>query len=155
VAHALPGRIRFLVPSLRNSGGAPLDWVDELRKVRGIKELDVSTITGSVVIRFDPEVIDPPLLFGVLARMLGLEDEIEKRATPALLRELREFGKGINLAVYDNTNGLVDAWTLLVLTLAIVGTRKLTQTGWAGLPTGFTMLWWALNGLSRGGGDRS
>lgn len=155
VAHAVPGRIRFVAPSLKGCGAASLEWAEEFRKVRGIVGLDVNTVTGSVVVRFDPASVDPPLLFGVLARFLGLEEEVEKRATPAVVRELRALGKGINLAVYDNTNGMIDAWTLLVLTLAVIGTRKLAQTGWAGLPTGFTLLWWALNGLSRDGGGRS
>jgi len=149
VAHAIRGRIRFVVPSLCGTDGDALSWIDEAQSLGGVKGVEVSTVTGSVVVTYDAASVDPPLLFGALARLLGLEDELERTPPPVLVRELRELGQSLNFAVYDKTGGMVDLWTLALIALAVVGAKKTMDSGWAALPAGFTLLWWALNSVSR------
>jgi hypothetical protein len=152
VAHAIPGRIRFLVPSLRGDDSAGLSWLERLRDLQGVSRVDVSSVTGSVLVIYRPAEVDPALLFGALARLLGLEGDVERTPAPVMLRELREFGKSLNLAVYDNTSGLVDLWSLLIIGFVVLGVKGVYQRGWASLPAGVTLLWWALNSASRGRG---
>ncbi len=149
VAHALPGRIRFCVPSLREARAPEPPWVKDFRSLPGVTHAEVSTVTGSVVVTFRPEVIDPPRLFGALVRLAGLEEELERIPPAAIMREIREVGKSLNHAVYDKTGGVLDLWSLCILGLIVAGTRKVAQTGWASVPAGFTLLWWALNSLTR------
>ncbi len=54
-----------------------------------------------------------------------------------------------NRAVYDQTNGLIDLRTALLISMAGLGIVKLwSQPHWA-LPAGFTLLWWSGSGLFR------
>jgi hypothetical protein len=149
VVHSLPGRIRFEVPSLRGADDAGLAWVEDFQSLEGLKRIEVSTISGSVLIVYREAEVDPQLLFGALARMLRLDSELERSPSPALMRELRDVGKSLNRSVYDGTSGMLDLWSLLVIALAVMGAKKVLQSGWASFPTGFTLLWWALNSISR------
>ena len=155
VAHVLPGRIRFTVPALKGANNTHSGWVDELRSLKGVEQVEVSTVTGSVLVVFRPAEVDPPLVFGGLVRLLGLENEMERRRTPVALREVQELGKSLNFAVYDRTGGLVDLWSLAVFGLAAVGAKKMLEGGWLTLPPAFTLLWWALNAMTRGDGGRT
>lgn len=149
VAHAVSGRIRFVVPSLRGAEKADLQWVDELQSLEGVQLVEVNSVSGSVVVAYRPREVDPPLLFGALVRLLGMEDEIERTPAPVLMRELRALGRSLNHAVYDNSGGMVDLWTLAVVGLAVMGAKKTVENGWAAFPAGFTLLWWAMNCVSR------
>jgi len=154
VAHAVPGRIRFSVPSLEGADEAALAWVGEYRTLKGVEDVKASKVTGSVIVAYRPEEVDPPLLFGALVRFLGLEEEMDRRPAPVVMRELRELGRGLNLMVYDRTGGVADLWSVFVVALAVMGARRMLQSGWTAFPTGFTLMWWALNSMTRGGEGR-
>jgi len=155
VTHALEGRIRFLVPSLRGAEPGDLEKTLELRSLPGVSHVEASAVTGSVLLVYRPDEVDPPLLFAALVRLLGLEEELGHPPPPMLLSEIRNMGQSLNHAVYDRTGGVADLWTVLILGLGILGTRKLLQGGWTAFPTGFTLLWWALHGASRRNGGAS
>jgi len=147
--HALAGRIRFRVAALKGNGEGCERLVTTLLKLAGILEVRADERTGSLLLRYDGERLQPGLLYAAVVRLLGLEAELERTPQPVLLRELRELGLAANRAVYDTTGGLVDLWTGLLMGLALLGTGKLVKQGQLALPAGFTLLWWAVNGLSR------
>ena len=147
VAHAIPGRIRFIVPSLR---GVPRDGIaaiEHLESLDGFDRVEVSPISGSFVVHYRPEQIDPPLLLGAVARLLGLESELEHVPTPAIPKELDLLAQSINRAVFHKTYGLLDLWSIMALVLIAIGGKKAMADGWRALPAGFTLLWWGLHSL--------
>ena len=153
VAHALPGRIRFVIPDLRKGGETMIQGLDQLGRLRGIDSVAHSTVSGSVVVRFNQELIPPPMLFSAVARLLGLEHELDKPLTPVVIKELREIGGSVNRMIYDESFGMLDLRTIAVGGLLIAGGRKLLLEKWATVPTGLTLLWWAFHLINRGRGE--
>ena len=153
IAHALPGRIRFVIPDLRKGGETMKQGLDQLGTLRGIDSVAHSTVSGSVVVRFNQELIPPPMLFSAVARLLGLEHELDKPLTPVVIKELREIGGSVNRMIYDETFGMLDLRTIAVGGLLFAGGRKLLLEKWATVPTGLTLLWWAFHLINRGRGE--
>jgi len=150
VAHALPGRTRFRVPALVGRHEAAARLHDALAGINGIHAVSVSAVSGSVVIDHDAQRVRPDVLAAALVRLLGLEAELTREVESTLGRELRDLSRAANRAVYERTGGLLDVKTVLFLGLAGLGLGKVLQQRSLALPAGFTLLWWAANGLLRG-----
>lgn len=146
-AHAVPGRIRFRVPSLVNDASRADFLQEKLSTLGGVQEIAVTHETGSVLIRYQEDQVRPELLFAATVRLLGLEGELEKTPRPAIIRELRSLLDSLNRVVYDRTGGLLDFTSAMSIVLAAVGIQKLAASGSKAMPAGFTLLWWALNRL--------
>jgi len=153
LVHAVPGRCRFRLPALTGRVDAGAKLAARLRDIAGITRADVSAITGSVLIEYDAARLTPDLLAAALVRLLGLERAFAGRVEPALARELRDWARSLNVAVYQKTGGVLDLRTALLLALAVVGVKKLADQRALALPAGFTLLWWAGSGLLRDDGD--
>ena len=150
VRHALPGRTRFHVPSLKGNLAAADRLEQTLSGIEGIRVVQANALTGNVLIEHEAERIAPDVLAAALVRLLGLEGELTRSLEARLSRELREISRAVNRAMYDSTAGWLDLRTVLLLVLAAVGLRKVLQQRALALPAGFTLLWWAGNGLLRG-----
>ena len=148
--HMLPGRIRFRAPSLIGDEVGEASLVKNLAGIDGIHSIRASHVTGTILLTFDETKVEPSMLFAATARILGLDEALKATPRPLLVEELKTMGGCINRAVYDNTNGMVDLWTALLLGLAAMGARRIYLDGIRSMPAGFTMLWWALMGLKGG-----
>lgn len=148
VRHAIEGRLRLQAPALRGARLEQVEWPHTLEQLPGIETVRVNAVTGSILIRYRGDAIEPMMIFEAVARMLGVEEELHHPPPPRLLRELRDVGDGLNRAVYDGTSGALDLWTLLVVGLAAMGIKKVVENGWDAFPAGFTLLWWALHVVS-------
>lgn len=151
--HRLPGRVRFRVPCLCGDGARSQHLQETLGGVRSVQSIHVNTVTGSVLIDYDPELMNAALLVAAIIKILGLEGELARVPTSRLQHELRQVSQSLNRALYDQTNGLLDVKTAVFLSLAALGTAKLWHKGALALPAGFTLLWWASNGLLRKQGE--
>ena len=139
VAHALPGRIRFLVPSLKGAPEERLLRLSPLNTINGIKQVHTNPITWNVIVEYQQEQLEPVLIFGAVARLLGLEEEMEKMPAPAVTQELRMVEKSLNYAVLDKTRGAIDLRSAAALALLFAGSFKVIRDGWASFPGGFTL----------------
>ncbi len=151
--HLLSGRVRFRVPSLIGAPEQAEILAERLRTLEGVRQVHVSPTTGSVLIEYRQAVVEPELLFAATVRLLGLEKELEHTPRPALVRELRAVLDSLNRVVFDRTSGLLDFSSALLLILAAVGVRNMTQEGAKALPAGFTLVWWGLHQLLGHGGS--
>lgn len=149
VAHAIPGRIRFVVPGLKEHDEHVISGITQLKDVKAIDTVSYSTITGSIVVHYDQSRLDPPLLFAVLARLLGLEQELEKPVDSKIIEEIRELAGSLNRMVHNETKGILDLQTIMIGTLLYFGGRRLLQDRWASVPGGLTLVWWAINLINR------
>ncbi len=123
----LPGRVRFRAAALRHHGHDARRVQDQLGKIQGVQSVEVSPVSGSVLVRYDFERIEAELLFAAIIRILGLEKELEKAPRGVAGRELGEISRSINRALYDQTHGLLDlSSALTILTGALALNRLLT-----------------------------
>lgn len=149
--HVLPGRIRFSVPRLAGDHSRARFVREKLATIEGVQSVDVSTVTGSLLIRYSEQCVQPELLYAATVRLMGLEKELEKPPRPKVVKELRSFLDSLNRVVYDKTGGLLNFTSALLILLAAVGTKKLLTEGAKAMPAGFTLLWWGAHHLLGGG----
>ena len=147
--HLLPGRVRFSIPLLVGNDDSVERIEQQLQRVDGIDSVSANKISGSVIIRYQPQKIAPELLFAALIRVLGLEKELERTPQPVIAKGVQHVGNALNHAVYSSTHGILDLWTALPLVLLTLGVRKMVTERTLSFPTGFTLLWWAYNAMFR------
>jgi hypothetical protein len=100
-----------------------------------------------VLFEYDRERVTADTLAAAVIRLLGLEQELEKDVRPRAVTELKKFERSMNRAVYEQTGGALDLRTAVFVVLAVMGIQKMIKQGGLALPAGFTLLWWAGNGL--------
>jgi hypothetical protein len=66
--HNVPGRLRIKIPVIRHNPANGLAVQALLMPLEGVERIQLSGLTGSVVINYDPQVIDPQALIDLLAR---------------------------------------------------------------------------------------
>jgi hypothetical protein len=142
IKHAIPGRIRFLIPELKNAGNIEGYLKEQLTKLQAIETVEVNTITGSVLLKFDPK-LESEILVAALLKLLDLERYAENNPPSMIGNEINQVGSALNRAVYEKTNGLMDAKTGLSLLLLSYGIYQIIRRGLVIAPNGFNLLWWA------------
>jgi hypothetical protein len=148
--HLLPGRVRFQSDVLRGDPAGGEKLAERLAGIEGVGSAAANPVSGSVLIRYDEQVVQAELLFVAIVRLLGLEREVERAPTPALARGLRQSCAAANRAVYEQTGGLLDLWTAVPLVLGFIGLQRIASRRSAVFPAGLTMVWWAYSALLRG-----
>lgn len=72
LVHSLPGRIRFRLESIRGKPDQAREIKTRLAAVRGMHGVEVSYVTGSVLARYDPAVLEQLDLHFAIAKALGI-----------------------------------------------------------------------------------
>jgi Heavy metal associated domain 2 len=137
--HVLPGRLRLRAPALIGRRAAAEQLKKSLARLEGVRDVEVSSVSGSVLFRFAPDEVTPDLLLGAAIRLLGLEKDIERTPPSQIGEGIRNAGQSLNHAIYQQTDGVIDLWTSITLLLVVSGIRQLA----AGNPFGWPLLWWA------------
>lgn len=148
VAHALPGRVRFRIPSLVGDVQRCRDLAERLALIAGVHEVAAEPVTGSIVVRHDPARLQPDLILAAIARLLDLEAQLRRPAVPLVTREFRLAATAANRAVLEQTGGLLDLQAAFMLALGAFGVHRLLSDGARALPAGLTLVWWATHGLA-------
>jgi len=65
MAHDVPGRLRVKLERLRNNPHQ-LNKVSELLSISGVYKTNINTVTGSVVVMYDPLSVSSPELIAIL-----------------------------------------------------------------------------------------
>ena len=66
--HDIPGRMRIKIPALRRNSDEAVEIQGLLEDLPGITSTFVNTITGSIVVRYDPEIVASGAILDFLAR---------------------------------------------------------------------------------------
>lgn len=142
--HALPGRIRFHVPLLETAQDSEIETIQkELLKVPHIHSIDISPFSGSILIHYNTEKIEPPLICGILIKILGLEKKFDSNPESFVQREIGMLGDALNQAVLNKTAGKLDITSAVFLILLSLGLYKTIILKDRTLPGGINLLWWA------------
>lgn len=152
IAHAVPGRLRFMVPDLRGCRPSDLKTLERITRLPGVTKVTANSISGSIVVYYSHGTIEPAMVLMGLAKILGVEDKILQTPDPYLLSWLKNAGASLNRAVYEEAHGWIDLRSFLVLSLLLFGGLKVWRDRRAAFPAGITMLWWALNTIRSGKG---
>ncbi|MGD9136536.1 MAG: hypothetical protein PVH42_07235 [Desulfobacterales bacterium] len=144
VLHSMPGRIRFLIPMLESQDTKVIDAVkDELINLPEIKEVDINSVTGTLVLRYNSEKIDASIVCGILLKLLGLEDVLDTQPQSIAQKELNLIGSSLNRQVYNASAGVLDLTSSLAITIFLLGMYKIIIQKDRTTPSGFSLLWWA------------
>lgn len=144
VKHAIPGRVRFYIPVLKMDMGKGKTLEQQLLKAAAIKELKFSPMLGTLLIHYDEGKIDLITLTGVLAKLLGLEKELEKTPKSIMGLEVARVLKSANSAIYEQTDGLLDLNTAVSLAFLSMGILSMVRNP-SVLPAGISLVYWAYN----------
>jgi hypothetical protein len=138
-AHVLPGRLRLYAPVLIGRRGAADQLQKSLARLEGVRAVEASSVSGSLLVCFAPDRVKPDMLLGAAIRLLGLEREVQRPPPSHIGEGIRQTGASLNHAIHEQTGGMIDLWTSVTLLLAAAGVRQLA----AGNQFGWSLLWWA------------
>lgn len=148
VKHAIPGRIRFFIPLLKNNPEGCDKLQKQLVKADVIKEISINALTGSLLIIYDKSGTDEATLTGVVVKLLGLEDQVEKSPLSNIGKEINQVMKSLNTSIYEYSNGMVDLNNLITLSFLSMGAYSLIRNPRM-LPSGLSLLYWAYNNAQK------
>lgn len=149
VKHYIKGRIRLLIPLLKNNKAGGEALLKELKKLPQLKSLRLTDTTGSLLIEFDEAKITAPTVISILIRLLALEEEINRLPKGMILNEADQVSRAINRAIYEKSKGLFSTNSLLFTGFVAFGLYQMTVNKMR-FPPALTMLWWAYNMLNKG-----
>ena len=147
--HLLPGRVRFRVPKLIKNDIESKKILKQAAGIDFIHSVSINELTGSLLIKYDPEKVTPDIIFFLCVKLLGLEEEISKPPKPLIVEEVKEISTSLNRVVYEKSNGLVDLKTLIPISFAAYGVYKLATKTHPLAPGALTLLYWAYRDFSR------
>src|SRR5215831_6831544 len=165
IVHFLPGRVRVKLPRLKGNAFLAGEIEHTLTALQGICHVETSTMTGSVLVLYEPHLLASLDLEAVgrlteLAHTLGLSfEDVDMDAlqhwlhtvangtraeTPtALGNNITAFFDNVYTGMTKISGGWGELRTLVPLTLAFLGLRSLLLTDTPPFPTWYDYLWFA------------
>lgn len=147
VVHALPGRMRLRMPSLRARARALAEFATSLKRLDGIQDVTVNPVLGTALVRYDAAKLTPSLV--VAAATHGFDFETAVRNHQSLVGgELRALHYAFNQAIMQRTGGVLDLPALMTVLLIVTFVRGITGRGGPKVSP-LAVLWWLHRSLSR------
>lgn len=147
VVHALPGRMRLRMPSLRARARALAEFATSLKRLEGIQDVTVNPVLGTALVRYDAAKLTPSLV--VAAATHGFDFEMAVRNHQSLVGgELRALHYAFNQAIMQRTGGVLDLPALMTVLLIVTFVRGITGRGGPKVSP-LAVLWWLHRSLSR------
>jgi copper chaperone CopZ len=66
--HEIPGRLRVRIPNLKRNPQNAWDIQVLLKNLPGVKSISTNTVTGSMIVYYDPQLVNTAAIVNVLAR---------------------------------------------------------------------------------------
>ncbi len=160
VIHAIPGRLRLKIASLKNNPTLAQELETRLAVLAGMQEVLANTVTGSLLVVFAEKSADWATLANTLAKPLAaLFPPVKPKdlsgalaAGVAACRAGRPASEGIaesfsrlNSMITGATGGVFDLRVLLPLGLFYLGLRSLWTSEKLTLPAWYDYFWFALS----------
>jgi len=167
IVHFLPGRVRVKLPRLKGNASLAGEVERTLTALQGIRHVETSTTTGSVLVLYEPHLPASLDLEAVgrlteLAHTLGLSFEavdmdvlqhwlhtvangIPVETPTALGNNITAFFDNVHTGIIQLTGGWGALRTLAPLTLAFLGLRSLLLTDNPPFPAWYDYLWFAFS----------
>lgn len=143
VKSSIPGRVRFYAPVLVGNIEATNIFIDQISKISVIKSCRVNTLTGTIVMVYDHEQLDPQTLEGAVIKLLGIDKSIDEGRVSEVKKFSEKIFAAVNNGLYDFTNGLLDVKSLASLSLLAAAIFDLRRYGGGRTPGYATLCWWS------------
>lgn len=147
VKHAIPGRVRVASERLKKSEVGEV-LLDQLEKVDGIESIKINTQTGSLLLNYNPEMLEEEILIMALITLIEEKKEHKKNSS-TLFSELKLMKESVDYALMEKTGGKLDLKGAIPAVLIAVAIKKLITTKTLGTPSSLTLLYWAYNQITK------
>jgi Heavy metal associated domain 2 len=158
VVHAIPGRIRLKIASLRDNATLASELQHRLVAIPGVQQVETNPRTSSVLILYDVAATASPEALLTLAAPLaqlfpGVDlNDLQALGSPtngshptlSLAQGVAGFFGSLNQKIDTATSGVVDLKILLPLGLFLLGIRSLVSSEKRVIPTWYDFFWFAL-----------
>jgi hypothetical protein len=157
VVHAIPGRVRLKIISLRDNPELAREIRARLAGLQGIRRVEANPLTGSLLVLYDPEEITS--LESLFTLSEALIPSLPGLDLGDIAQCLEHSGNGANSnsslaggfstalgalnARVGNVTGGIDLRLLLPLTLFALGIRGLLVASKVPVPTWYDLLWFS------------
>ncbi|MEI6856261.1 HMA2 domain-containing protein [Psychrilyobacter sp.] len=141
--HYTPGRVRLKIEILKDSLKTKEYLEPFLEKINPIESYRINPVIGTLLIKFNENLIEPSILIGSIIKILNLEEEIKKDKVSKISEIMKGTIKTINHSIYNNTYGILDAKSMLSLGFLGLGIYQIKKK--RVLPNGINLIWWAYN----------
>lgn len=148
VKHSIPGRIRLQCKVLKDDLQGKQALLNTFSKIPGITEITINPCIGTILIKYQEEVIQPMLIIGIVLKVLGLEDEAHNENRSLITKESAEVLNSLSHTIYEKTSGILDLKSSVMLLLGTYAIYDIkTRPGVR--PAGITCLWWLYGLINR------
>lgn len=142
VRSSIKGRIRFYSPILKSNDNLSNYLLDQVKKIQVIKLCTINTVTGTILIEYDHENLDPQTLEGAIIKLLGLDKDIEDGRVSQIRKETSNIVSALDSGIYDFSNGILDLKSLTVIGFFVAAFLDYRNYGFR-TPDYMTLLWWS------------
>ncbi|HEX6838325.1 MAG TPA: hypothetical protein VF334_17230 [Polyangia bacterium] len=169
LAHDSPGRVRWRLSWLRDRRHEATPVADALSELAGVDEVQVRPFTGSVLVTYDPALIEVGAIRAALCAATGVDGVTRPgHETPAQIRQILRGSfddgshlsqaavkafQGLNVDVLRMSGGRVSLGALTSLSMCIGAAAKVLSSGRIELPDWHQLLWWGFRSFSELEGD--
>ncbi|MGL5647581.1 MAG: HMA2 domain-containing protein [Clostridium sp.] len=144
VKHNIKGRVRLYAPRVKENIEYSNVLISQLSKVKSISNVEVNSVTGSIVICYNQAELELSLLIGVVIKLLGLEEAVSEKPKSLLSKEMKNVKEAVDVAFYNKTSGILDVKSVVAVLCLVVGARSIRLNPLQ-LPNGYTLVRWGMN----------
>ncbi|WP_166239648.1 HMA2 domain-containing protein [Paenibacillus turpanensis] len=143
VLHASPGRLRLQCDRWKNANIAPV-LTKQMEAHRLVERVEVSPITGSLLLLFHAPSLTPDQLDEILKLAVSSTTEGYRRAPSTVMQTMRKTLRRADQNIKVHSRGAFDLKS--VVTLSVLG-KVLWDTGRHKHPLAVTLLLWAYTSM--------
>ncbi len=149
VKSAICGRIRFYIPCLQDNLTLAQQLSDQLTQIKGVDQVQINCHIATLIINFDQDLIEPHLIQAVIAKLLGLDNQIKQENPPIAGTKLQEYAETLNATIKYKTNNLLDISSLAAIIMLAGGLYRILRYPQQ-IPSGYSLLRWGALQIFRG-----
>ena len=147
VVHALPGRLRLRIPSLKGRSRALVEFATSLKRLDGIASVSTNATLGTALVVYDAKKLSASIV--VAAATHGFDFETAFRRQQSLVGgELKALHYAVNQAVMKRSGGVLDLPALMTVLLVITFIRGILGRGGAKFSP-LAVIWWLHQSLTK------
>jgi hypothetical protein len=142
LVHAIPGRVRFKIAELRNDPDRAEQLQQRLASISGIEEAQVNSRTGSVIVWFDPGMLESVEFQLSVASALGIS--VADIGSDVLQAWTTQYRNGSTTTEVNHLPvAFDDLRSVVPLLLVLLGLRSLLVTDKLLTPSWYDYFWFA------------
>lgn len=147
VRHAIKGRIRLSIPSLKRNLVGAENFKRQLTRLQGIETVSVNLFLGTVLITYNPRILNQLLVISASTHCFDFDRQLEQHQS-VFGCETKAIRFALDQALLRNTYGILDlrsAMTLMFMVTLIRGIMRQGSVPFNPLHT----IWWLFQSVDK------